>query len=886
LVYFDAKLGGFRCVGVGIPQHIIRVLFFFYRLQRHISLNGMSMYVVPTQNLRLKMSRHTKKVEFVYEVVERNVAEPNHSGDDGTPDSSRHFLLGHAMRKRSRQNDGESFKQRPAFSMRLAFTGAFFKEDGVAKQGLFCSAIITPLRNFDMLSYITGSFLVQPKMPKKEIYNDWNELLFCWKQILQYEAATNCGLNGDPCENMIEPGGELGVFTLTSLLTVPLRIADVIRRNHVNVSDIQILGTPKLSYSNDEDMDQYMRYTDEYINEASRCHEQLMTDIGAFNKADEKEKATMEFLVASPGGWPLKSVPIEGDHRRVFVRFGNIFPFPIVMDFRIFRFMSEIVSMDSFQMNIGVLPKSVLKKARDFLTCEPAIDEEANDDDDDFEIPDEDDDHILTEKGVATPLVISERFYSKTSVIGQDLKTNGMMLSWYHAMTHKMQEDRRAGRITPRGGMDVVMGHLRQCLENHKGVMAFGGYRSFHLEQGMEMVENVMNTPLKEVLLADYVNHLRRTKVDQRIRHDPYLSMCAVFFLAYCDINREFVLSAPNLECLMEVQFSALHYLLGSHSAFVSFFQGVMIMNARGHLNTQDPKEGLMMDWRKPNSSGAGFIQERLNEFAKLLGVKFGIMPAANKMIMGTMNRMTDGALEGSVCVQIIQGEVVGNPPKEINDQPMMMTEARFASYTSWIRFGFKRDSTEDTFTISTVDLNKTNMRDAKIMVRFFCVALLCLPADRRTPPPTAPSRQLADLPLRDECEARRGGAADHFSGDSCRCPWRTGVQEGQKGGEEEAPRCALRGQQGAREEPRRGAKAEVPAESAWLFEDFRRDHGGAAASVWDVSLSRQQRFFGAHGLDVHARGRARAMPVQRARKGEHRADQGAYFFNQSLPFC
>jgi hypothetical protein len=701
----------------------MRVLFFFYRLQRHISSNGMSMYVVPTPNLRLKISRHNKHVEFVYEVVERNVVEPNQSDDEGAAGTSRHFLLGHAMRKRSRQNDGESFKQRAAFSIRVAFTGAFFKEEGVAKQALFCTAIITPVRNFDMLSYITGNFLVQPKTtPQNSKYNDWNDLNFIWGKLLQYEAAKNCGLNGDPCENMIEPGGELGVFTLTSLLTVPLRIADVIRRKYRGVSDIQILGAPKLSYRNDEDMDQYMRYTDEYINEHSRSHEQLMADIATYNKAEQKDRGDMEFLVASPGGWPLKSVPIEGDSRRMFVRFG-IFPFPIMMGFKVFRFMSEIVSMDSFQMNIGVLPKSVSKKARDFLTCEATIEEEGADDD--FEVPDEDDDHILTEREVATPLVISERFYSKTSVIGQELKTTGMMLTWYHAMTHKMQEDRRGGRVTPLGAMNVVMGHMRQCLENHIGVMASGGYRSFHLEQGMDMVERVRDTPLKDVLLKDYVSHIRRTKVDQRIRHDPYLSMSSAFSLAYCDINRDWVLSAPNLECLIEVQYSAVHYLLGSHSSFVSFFQGVMIMNARGHLNLQD-KEGVMMDWRKPNSSGAGFIQERINEFAKLLGVKFNIMPAVNTMIMGQMNRMTDGALEGASCVQIIQGEVVGNPPKELNDQPMMMTEARNNSWGSWIRLGFKRDSNDATYTISTVDPNKTNLRESKLMVRYFLV-LVCV---------------------------------------------------------------------------------------------------------------------------------------------------------------
>ena len=147
----NTRLYCLRCDGVAIPKHIMRVLFFFYRLQRHTNLHGLSNYVVPTPNLRLKVNHKEKhKVDYVYEVVERNLVE-NELEDDACAGSSGKFLLGPAMRKRSRQNDGESLKQKEAFTIRVCFTGASFEEEGAAKQTLFCTAEITPLRNFNIL---------------------------------------------------------------------------------------------------------------------------------------------------------------------------------------------------------------------------------------------------------------------------------------------------------------------------------------------------------------------------------------------------------------------------------------------------------------------------------------------------------------------------------------------------------------------------------------------------------------------------------------------------------------------------------------------------------------------------------------------------------------
>lgn len=591
-----------RCNGVGIPPHIMTVLHWFYRLQEHTQTNGLTQFVLPTATLRLQYSsKDKKKVRCVQEVRERDSIELDQDQDVGSG-SSNVFRLGPALRKRSRHSMGEVLREKPPFTVRLAYTGAIFKDGDEFKQELFCVCIVTPLRNFDILSCISQSFLVRPACTHDGKYADWNSLYFAWKTILQYEANTNCGMMGDPCDYQNEPGGELGVFTLTNLLNVPLRISEVIRQRCARASDIKIIGMPKLSFQDDEIMGNYVRYMDEYINHQVKSYDKLQQDILVYCTTLPADRRDMRFEISHPGGWPLKAVTSESENP-IFLRFG-VFPFPIIMWFKVSKQLSANVNLDSFSLNIGTLPAAVSKKERDFLTCDPSFQSEAV----------IDDSHILTNRVPATPHLISERFYGKGAQPVEDFKTVGRMLSWYEAMVTDMQSRRLRDVITPVRAMELVWRHLRSCMENHTGMLTSGEYRSDHLEQAYFIVSNLKTSQLKNLSIASYANAIRMNKVDESIRHDPYLSMSMTFMSSLQDINREFVLNATNLECFMEMLMSSVHYLLGSHnSSFVDFFQGVMIMGARGHLDMQD-KEGVMMDWRKPNSSGAGTIQDRINK--------------------------------------------------------------------------------------------------------------------------------------------------------------------------------------------------------------------------------------------------------------------------------
>ena len=698
-----------RCNGVGIPPHIMTVLYFFYRLLGHVNVNGLTQYVVPTSSLRLQRSRtDMKKVVSVQEVRERSVIESEEPQGSQTG-SSLKFRIGAALRQRRRQNNGESMIERPPFTIRLAYTGVFFTDVDEPKQDLFCVCIITPLRNFDMLSYITQNFLVQPKTNIPAKYADWNELSFYWKTILQYEANTNCGHTGDPTEHMNEPGGELGVFTLTCMLGLPIRISEVLNGRYQDVRDIKIIGMPNLTFMEDENMDQYVKYMHEYINENVKAHDRLQQDALAYHTASDKDKREMQFQTDSPGGWPLKATDAPGGDppHLMYIRFG-MFPLPLTMWFSLAKSLSCSVNMDSFSLNIGTLPMAVSKKGRDFLTCDPSFESELI----------MDDCHILTSRVLATPLLISERYYGKGAQPENEFKTVGRMSPWFQAMYVKMQEQRVSGSITPTRAMKIVLKHLSTCYESLTGMLMSGDFRSDYLEQGYDMIRRVNDSQLSKVSVKEYVNRIRTNKVDLRIRHDPYLSMSMAFMMSIQDINRDFLLNSTNLECFLEILMSSLHYLVGCHSStFVDFFQGVMIMGARGHLDLQD-KDGVSMDWRKPNSSGAGTIQDRINKLQEILGKLFGITPQMNKQTFVTNNRWTAVGIENQCCVEVVQNEVVGVPIKALHDQPQLMTEVRDVDFSTIIKWVVKRDPTDSGIAISTVDMNKTNKRDVSLKIQ------------------------------------------------------------------------------------------------------------------------------------------------------------------------
>ena len=697
-----------RCNGVGIPMHIQYVLYFFYRLKVFTELHELTEFVIPMKGAQLVYARGRKGKEVigVRGVREREAeggaaAEEEKEGDE--------YDLAASFRKRCRRAGAEHVTPLPPFTVTVGYTGAKVSVNGKGRQELFCAVYVRPLRNLDILKYISEIFLAQPKGNIASKFPDWNELTFYWKMILQYEANVNCMMSEDPWKFTSVPWSEAGVYTITNLLSMPLRIAGLMKARYPGCDEVETTGCPTLSFRNDQGMRDYDEYMSRYIAHQQSNEKAYEEHAEEYARLTVPQKKDASYTLDSPGGWPT-----GGESGQRFTEF-SLFRLPIMMEWGLEKNLSNEVKFDTFVLNIGALPELAGKKLRDFLTSDPDVGPFAG----------VDDSRVLTSNEPATPLLISERYYGGGAQPIDDLLTAGVMLPWYNAMKTDMQSRRDDGSITPSGAMDLVWRHLRSCMENHTGMMTSGRYRSDHLEQGFSMVRRLQESQLGEVVLGTYLHQLREAKVDVSMRHDPYLSMCHVFYTVVQDLNRDFALNAANLECLMEMWMSSIHHLLGSHHhSIVAFFQGIMIMGARGHLQVSD---GTMvsMDWRKPNSSGAGTIQDRANKLEELMCIKFGIMSNKNKQGLIGQQRWTAVAMEDQCCIVVVDKEVVGKPSTELNDNPQVALEVRENDMTSLIRWAVPRDSNTRNYGISTMDPKRTNERVSALKVQITRPALV-----------------------------------------------------------------------------------------------------------------------------------------------------------------
>lgn len=700
-----------RCNSMNIPPHITNVIYFYYSLLSHIKVNGLTGSVIPLENMSLKKMRNdkgvdAKKIVGVFEDISLG------SVRDGANLCMGNMRPGdtHICNVLSERdaNGSDHLLERDPISVRIAFTGAFFEVDGVTKQELFCVAIVTPLKAFDLITYINDYFSAPPKaMPSRD---HWCQMDLCFKRIQMYEANRNCGLTCDPIIYKNDVGGEGGILSMLCMLNLPIRIAWIIRnlRQDEYPENIRIIGMPLLSFKENGTMNQYKKYMHAYINEQVDIYQEFGRCVKVYYSTQEPEQSELTFSsIRSPGGWPLKVCRTTVDGRFEFQRFG-IFPFPLIMRFDQRKFV-ERPSKDSFLLNLGQEPESVVKKKRDFATFDSEIGSGSM-------MPDS---FILQSTEKAYPLLVLEKYYGDHAKPAEDFK-DSKLIKWYEVMRTHMQSLRSSGEITPDEAMVQLDRHLESCMEQHRCILKNDSYGSTHLGQCAKMVERVLDTKLATVSVAANLRFIKESRAHPLIRHDSFLSTSFGLLHSWVNFNKHACLYATNSEAALEIFLGSLLWHLGSHCHTMhAIFQGVVLASMRGHLEVLIDKL-YYIDWRKPNSSGAGAIQERLNQRWEDLGRLFKIMADDNLLAFINPNRNTMAALENECCVITVNSgstEVKSKPSQELKDRPLLMLENR-GDYCldTLIRFVFPRDSAQRNVATTTMDLEKNN--DRKVAVK------------------------------------------------------------------------------------------------------------------------------------------------------------------------
>lgn len=687
-----------------LPEHILKVIFFYSQLEEVIKTTGLTNYVIPLPNQPLKRAKMKDKT--VVGLSEQIIGgEPFY---DGLPDEDPDMIsITKFLNDREAQKSSCLTLEREPFTIRVAFTGALYELIGDAsfqpceKRELFCVVIITPNLAFDLHSYIQN-FLETPQR-NPYLKDRQGELSLCYKLIQMYELDKNSGLFCDPSKFNNDLGGEGGNLSILSMLNLPYRIARRLKKMHPQdwrLQNIRIIGFPNLSYRADGSMDSYEKYAHRYINLAAEAHVKRNHDASVFEAASEADKKDLAFEIPSPGGWP-HNIKVDEHGKQLFCMFG-LFDFPIVL-----RYFDENANgshtYDSFLRNIGKLPPVVQKRMQDFLTFNEKSGGKSI-------MPDE---LLLTSTELATPFQILQTFYSQNSSLGDDFK-DSRLLKAYHATIKYIDSLLDTDEMGPADALEQIHRHMKNSMERHASILESDCYGSKHMEQCKRIVKGMQKTKLNEVELAEVFNSFLQNEVPSSIRHDPYLSSSAVWLKQFFEWNRHARLNACNLEAAIEILLSSLGWLMDSHHhTLVPIMQGVVIMGGRGHYQLKIDKQ-YYMDWRKSNSTGVGKIQEVLNKFLQELCLQY---PEGSTISLDfkNPNRNTDGALEQESCVVIVYNnnvpEVQSTPSREYKFQPLLFSEWRGGSLEAYIKYVWPRDGASKNIVSTTVDPKNTNER-------------------------------------------------------------------------------------------------------------------------------------------------------------------------------
>ena len=458
-----------RCIGAAVPLHIEMALYFFYRLCTHIEINGLTEYVVPGPNLQLRYDRRLgKRVVGVTRAVSSRASgqgEPSCAQPDNEP-----FSFERAAKGECSGGDCEAETVCAPLTIRMGFTGALYQSDGgdqlgddaeaqrgydaeaqrgddaETQQDLFCVLYITPLRNVDLLSYIHECFLSRSKATgpdSKHRDSDVVELEYFWRTLLQYEATENLKIGdgyGTPFDYSMDSGGVLGVDMLLSVLQIPIKIHEIVKARCLpgQLQSLNVMGFPSFDYTGgSSDFRAYVSYLFACVRQQAAERRELVAAVERYNNVKPTDRPLFESRqLRNPGGWPLRLGSLQcgldgsGDVEEGFTEFG-LPPLPIMLSWFILKSHAQLVTFDSFKLNSGSIPHLATMSIRRFLAFDVGqlvrdlrsgaaesdvcrnrmIEEKA----------------LLIDKEIATPLLISLRYYGPHANPLQNLVTAGVL---------------------------------------------------------------------------------------------------------------------------------------------------------------------------------------------------------------------------------------------------------------------------------------------------------------------------------------------------------------------------------------------------------------------------------------------------------------------------
>lgn len=574
-----------------------------------------------------------------------------------------------------------------------------------------CFVHVTPAANLAFWSFIFEVILCPPKLnsphhsSQMEVYQSMKTTL---EEILNYEMVVNLGILhhefGNWNDYRYNSGGILGVNTLLSMFTIPAKISHIILKDDPGASDIKIIGIPLLDYKHENlrtsDWNSIMHRN---ITAVQRMEDRDAEILQRYNAMKDKtifEDAKQEAV----GGWPLL-VAADGN----ILAYGFP-PFPVTLRFK--SHMSAVKGFDTWFSSIGgkdTLPVLVRALLRSYLI-------DVNSKDDPPEI-----DHFLIDRRVADPVLLYNTYFSASVDPFKALIVVNCQKIWWDGYMKDIAYRRNNGMSVDQV-VESFQRYLMGVICNHRGMIEGGAFRSKTVSQ-MLFICDTMN--MEEVCrLSDrsIYNRLKRVRVRMSAnrRYDRMDCSLATLLDMFQEINRSFYLNSANLAFLFELMISHLMYNFGGlNDTWTYFFAMIMIMSGNGHYKVSVTGGAVIQDNRKPNSSGTDHTINRMGDIVNTVYDALGTAHHERLLLMLACSRFSSTVWEQASTASAAPGtastamELFAQPPPELNDRPMYMSEMRNDSLNPVIKDVLQRNetSTENVALTSTDTSRGTNNR-------------------------------------------------------------------------------------------------------------------------------------------------------------------------------
>jgi hypothetical protein len=721
-----------------IPKNLQEILYFFHMLQG--SVQDLKYYAVPTRNVVLRKSRGDRKI--ISDLIWHKPVEQSHF--HGVAGGGDELDLNQMMCDRSegsRQLMSLTVKVAP-FKVRLGFTGALYRHNGVDGRKLMAVVVVTWCRNWDMLGYIQDCFLHEPakKTPNlKQRQQEIKQMRYIWKKMARFVAFDNLGLDetqfGFPEDYSDQPGGKLGVDSLFNMFQIPFQIYGIIKQelleklradspgatlHDIRLQGLNIVGLPELTFKRDETTADFTKYMHAYVNNLVNERAGFMQALKALNKPKGKKKddepeeeeegeAAAVATLSCPGAWPLAS---DGE---AFTLWGMP-RLPLWLEFRPEANPDSAATFENWLADVGGpngIPELTKTCLRSFLVQDLDATPESI-----FQTWN----HFLRDSRPANPSLVLQEYYGEKADPLNSLVTAGYLRPWWLGVVKDIQAQRERG-LSVLHATQSLQRYLLSSSYYHTSSIHSGAFRSARIVQAQSIVEKmdfkrvcVEDTSAEPTCLASFVRFLCKTVAKDRM-FDPYQRANEAFWRCLELMNKDFLMNSSNLEFMYEIMVSQLLWMFGPYNETIAaYFQGLHSISGNGHFRVST-KEGIFTDRRKPNSTGMDWTHGRLTELFQMLMDRYGVMdPKQNLQTPLNCMGWTPASIPLLTNASICDGQVESLPDASLGLRSLIATEIRGDGMGVFIKGVFPRNSDgQEQLMVNTCDPEKTNRRKMQI---------------------------------------------------------------------------------------------------------------------------------------------------------------------------